>query len=109
MGSVSVAKITDIPVGGKTKVNVEGMEIMLANVGGAIYALENRCPHMGGSLADGVLEGSAIKYPRHGAKFDLTTGRNIGQAKVLFIKMNVKGAKSYKVEVQGAEVFVELP
>ncbi|HWP69006.1 MAG TPA: Rieske (2Fe-2S) protein, partial [Rectinemataceae bacterium] len=91
------------------KVSVKGTEIMLANVGGAIYALENRCPHMGGSLADGVVEGSAIKCPRHGAKFDLTTGKNIGQAKVLFIKMNVKDAKSYKVEVRGAEVFVELP
>ena len=69
MGSVSVAKIADIPVGGKIKVNVKGTEIMLANVGGAIYALENRCPHMGGSLADGVVEGSVIKCPRHGLRF----------------------------------------
>ena len=109
MGSVSVAKIADIPVGGKMKVNVKGTEIMLANVGGAIYALENRCPHMGGSLADGVVEESVIKCPRHGAKFDLTTGKNVGQAKILFMKMNVRDAKSYKAEVRGAEVFVELP
>ena len=109
MGSVSVAKIADIPVGGKMKVNVKGTEIMLANVGGAIYALENRCPHMGGSLADGVVEGSVIKCPRHGSKFDLATGKNVGQAKILFMKMNVRDAKSYKAEVRGAEVFVELP
>jgi 3-phenylpropionate/trans-cinnamate dioxygenase ferredoxin subunit len=109
MGLVSVAKIANIPAGGKTKVKVEGAEIMLANVGGTIYASADRCPHMGGSLTEGVLEGSAIKCPRHGAKFDLATGKNIGQAKVLFVKMNVKDAKSYKVEVRGTGVFVELP
>jgi len=108
MGSVSVAKLAGIPVGGKKKVTVEGTEILLANVGGAIYALADRCPHMGGSLSEGILEGSTIKCPRHGAKFDLATGRNLGQAKILFIKMNVKDAKSYKVEVRGDEVFVNL-
>lgn len=109
MGMALVAKISDIPVGGLKKAEVEGTEIMLANVGGTIYALANRCPHMGGSLADGVLEGSAIKCPNHGAAFDVTTGRNIGQAKILFVKMKVKDAKSYAVVVKGSEVFVDLP
>jgi len=108
MGLVSVAKITDIPVGGTKKVRVEGTDIMLANSGGTIYALADRCPHMGGSLSGGTVEGAAIKCPNHGAKFDLATGRNIGQARILFMKMNVKDAKSCKVEVRGAEVFVKL-
>lgn len=108
MGSVHVAKIADIPAGSMIKATVGEKEIMLANVGGVIYALANRCPHMGGSLANGVLEGTTIRCPNHGAKFDITTGKNIGPAKILFVKMNVNDAKSYKVEILGTDIFVNL-
>lgn len=108
MGFISVAKVADVPVGSKKKVTAEGTAILLANVAGTFYALADRCPHMGGSLSAGVLEGTTIKCPSHGARFDLVTGKTVGQAKVLFLKMNVKDANSYKVEIRGAEVFVEV-
>jgi len=109
MSLVSVAKLADIPAGGTLKVKGEGADIMLANVGGKVYALADRCPHMGGSLSGGILDGTTIKCPNHGALFDIATGKNLGQAKILFLKMKVNDAKSYTVEVKGEEVFVELP
>jgi len=109
MSLVLVAKLADIPAGGTLKVNGEGADIMLTNVGGRVYALADRCPHMGGSLSGGMLDGTTIKCPNHGAMFDIATGKNLGKAKILFLKMKVKDAKSYAVEVKDAEVFVELP
>lgn len=41
-----------IPAGGKKSFPLEGKTILLVNLGGTIYALNNRCPHMGGALSD---------------------------------------------------------
>jgi 3-phenylpropionate/trans-cinnamate dioxygenase ferredoxin component len=109
MPFVSVAKVADVPVNTKKKVEAHGTQLVLANVAGTFHALAERCPHMGGSLSDGVLTGSVIKCPRHGAEFDVGTGRNVGQAKVLFMKMKVGNAQCYAAEVRGTEVFVDVP
>jgi len=82
--------------------------ILLANVGGAIYALDNKCPHLGGDLSAGVLDGTMVTCPRHGAKFDVRTGENLGNAKIAFIKMNVGNAKSFSVKTEGNDILVDL-
>lgn len=107
MGLIAVAKVSEIPAGSMKRVKAEGLEFVIANVGGTFYALSDRCPHLGGSLAGGVLEGATVRCPNHGAQFDLATGKSLGPAKVLFMKMNVKDAKCYKARVSGADVFVE--
>ena len=84
MSLVSVAKLADIPAGGTLKVKGEGVDIMLAKAGDKVYALADRCPHMGGSLSGGTLDGTTIKCPNHGAMFDIATGKNLGPAKILF-------------------------
>lgn len=108
MGLIAVAKVSEVPVGSKKKVLAGKTELILANVGGKFYALADKCPHLGGSLSAGVLDGTRIKCPNHGATFELATGGSVVPAKVLFMKMNVKDAKSYRTEVRGNEVFVEL-
>lgn len=108
MGLIAVAKVSEIPVGSKKKATAGGIDFIIAHVGGSFYALADHCPHLGGSLSEGVLEGTTIKCPNHGAKFDLATGKSLGPAKILFMKMNVKDAKCYKAMVRGTEVFVEL-
>ena len=108
MSLVSVAKIADIPAGHTLKVKGEGVDIMLANAGGKVYALADRCPHMGGSLSGGTLEGTTIKCPNHGAIFDLTTGKNLVEAKILFLKMKVKPLESFAVKVDGGDVMVAV-
>ena len=74
MAEVAVAKKSDIAPGTARRVVVEGLEILLCNVGGAIYAIEDVCTHDGAPLDQGTLEGACVICPRHGATFDVTSG-----------------------------------
>ena len=55
-------------------VEVEGKEILLANVDGTIYAVDDRCGHMNASLSKGTLEGTRVECALHHARFDVRTG-----------------------------------
>ncbi len=56
--------------------NRERDSALLARVGDKYYAADNRCPHMGGKLSPGKLEGTVVTCPRHGSQFDLTRRGN---------------------------------
>jgi 3-phenylpropionate/trans-cinnamate dioxygenase ferredoxin subunit len=88
---------------------VDGRKILLANVGGSYYAIADRCTHAGGSLSKGVLEGETVACPRHGARFDVKTGKAVGEAKIGFMKMKVQDEESYPVKVDGTDILVGLP
>jgi 3-phenylpropionate/trans-cinnamate dioxygenase ferredoxin component len=107
MGNVKVADTTELPSGKMIKVNVSGNDVLLVNVDGSYYAIDNTCTHMGGSLVDGTLEGNVVTCPRHGSKFDVTTGKAVGKAKVAFIKVMPKDEKSYAVKVEGTDIMLE--
>ena len=101
--------------GSKKKVNLEGKEIMLARVGDNYYAIANVCPHMGGNLSNGKLEGTIITCPRHGSQFDVTDGHNVswvggpGIVPALLRPFSApKPALSYKVKVEGDAIMVEI-
>ena len=72
---VPVAKVADVPPGTATTVVVENREIALFNVAGVFYALENHCPHQGGPLADGWLDGAVVTCPWHAWTFKLSDGK----------------------------------
>ncbi len=103
-----VAELTALKPGEKKSFPLSGKMVLLVNVGGTIYALDNKCPHLGGSLADGNLEDVTLTCPRHGAKFDVRTGKNLGNAKIAFLQMKVADAKSYPVKVEGNDILVAL-
>ncbi|HAL73878.1 MAG TPA: hypothetical protein DCM45_02150 [Clostridiales bacterium] len=107
MAFVEVASISDLKPGSMIKVRHAQCEILLAFVDGAYYALNNRCPHMGGSLADGVLDGHAVTCPRHGSSFDVRTGQVLQDPKLLFIKMKVADAMSLPVRLAGEKILVD--
>ena len=65
-----------LPGSGKT-VTVGGKEIAVFNVDGVFYALDNTCPHRGGPLGEGELEGCAVTCPWHAWTFDLKTGDSL--------------------------------
>jgi len=75
---VRVAAAGEIPVGGRRIAFVDGKAIALFNVDGAVYALEDSCPHAGSSLAAGKLDGALITCRAHGLRFDVRTGRMAG-------------------------------
>ena len=77
---IEVAKMTELPIGTMRAVEAAGVEILLANVDGRVHALSNRCGHMNASLADGVLKGKVVVCPFHSARFDVTSGKKVGDA-----------------------------
>ena len=108
MEFVKVAKCADLPAGKMMMVTANGKEILLANVAGAYSAIANQCTHLGGSLVKGELDGCIVKCPRHGAAFDVTTGKAVADAKIAFVKMKVKDETAYSVKVEGADILVGM-
>jgi 3-phenylpropionate/trans-cinnamate dioxygenase ferredoxin subunit len=78
MSFIDVAKTDDIPAGQMKGVNKNGKDILLTNIGGKYYAIGGKCTHVGGDLSKGKLNGNIVTCPRHGSKFDVTTGQQIG-------------------------------
>jgi 3-phenylpropionate/trans-cinnamate dioxygenase ferredoxin subunit len=107
MGLKKVADTSELPAGKMMKVSLDGKDVLLVNVDGSYYAIDNKCTHMGGSLVDGTLEGKIVTCPRHGSKFDVTTGHTVGKAKIAFIKVMAKDEKSYAVKVEGTDIMLE--
>src|SRR5918911_2620653 len=96
-----IAKTTDLAPGEVNVYEVEGHRVALCNVAGEFYAIEDVCPHDAGPLDQGELIGSQIKCPRHGAKFDVTTG------KVLALPA-IKPVPKHEVKVEGDDIYVAL-
>lgn len=76
----------------------EGKEVGLFNVEGKIFAIDNLCPHRGGPLSDGRLEGRVVACPWHGWEFDVTTG-------ALVMNPDNRVAR-YEVKVEGQGIFL---
>jgi len=86
-----INEVKELPCGSQT--------ICVANVDGTIYAMDNRCLHMGGPLGEGVIEGGKVICPWHGWAYDPKTGEvGRGGGKVAV----------YPVKVEGGDVLVEI-
>ncbi len=71
---IDVAKVSEFPPNTMREVNTEDHLIMVFNINGSFYAIQNLCTHDGGTLSDGEIEGEEIVCPRHGAHFCVCTG-----------------------------------
>ncbi len=78
MSNQPVGSLDDITPGTARVVDVGGQSVALCRLqDGELYAIENRCTHDDGPLGEGELDGDRIECPRHGALFDVTTGRAV--------------------------------
>jgi 3-phenylpropionate/trans-cinnamate dioxygenase ferredoxin subunit len=100
-GFVTVAKVSDTSAGRISVHEVDGKRIALCNVDGNFYAIDDLCTHDGGPLDQGILEGDRVECPRHGARFDVKTGRAV-------VLPAVRPVKTYPVVVEGDEVKVRV-
>jgi 3-phenylpropionate/trans-cinnamate dioxygenase ferredoxin subunit len=98
---VRVARVEDVPEGKVRYAEADGIRLALCNVGGEFYAIQDVCTHDGGSLDQGELDGKAIECPRHGGRFDVTTGRVLALPPV-------RPVKTYPVHVENGEIAVEV-
>ena len=101
--------------GGRKKVQLQGHEILLARIGDSFYAVSNRCPHLGGDLSAGGLEGTVVTCPRHKSQFDIRDGSVVrwlkGSGLLAAVSKVIKPAKSlqtYNVRVEGDAIMIEV-
>lgn len=106
MNFVRVTSVDKLPPGAVRRVSVAGRTIAVFNLGGTVYALDDRCPHEGGFLSLGGVEGTRVNCPVHGAVFDLRTGRALeppaGESGL------TPDVRTYRTRVLGTEVEVEI-
>jgi 3-phenylpropionate/trans-cinnamate dioxygenase ferredoxin subunit len=95
-----VAQVSEIAPGTTQRVLIDSLEILLCNVDGKIYAIEDVCTHDGGPLDQGELEGASVVCPRHGATFDVRTGDALTLPAVVPLM-------TFEVSVEGDDVFVD--
>lgn len=103
-----IARVNEVKPGEKKKVSLKGKDILLVNLDDVFYAVDNKCPHMGGSLVEGTLRGSQIICPKHGSAFDVKTGEVAQRGKLLFIKVNVKNLTVYPTKIENDDVLISL-
>ena len=95
-----VAKRDEIPPGTTKRVEVDGEAVLVCNVDGELYAIEDVCTHDGGPLDQGELMGCRIMCPRHGAMFDVTTGAALTLPAVVPLA-------TYTVRTEGDDIFID--
>ena len=76
---VDVAKECDFPSGTWETVDIDDDHIAVFNLDGRFYAIEDICTHDGDTLTGGQVKGKEIICPRHGARFDITTGEVLSE------------------------------
>jgi 3-phenylpropionate/trans-cinnamate dioxygenase ferredoxin component len=74
---IEVCRTDELPPGQSRIIEVDGRKLGVFNAGSELYAIEDRCSHDDGPLAEGPFdpEQRTVECPRHGSLFDLTTGR----------------------------------
>ncbi len=98
--SEPVASLREIPPGTTRRVELAAQPVLLCNVAGTIYAIEDVCTHDGGELDQGKLEDCRIMCPRHGAYFDVTTGAALTLPAV-------QPVRTFAVRVEGDAIYVD--
>ena len=99
---VAVASTDEIPNGARKLLEVDGRAIAVFNIAGTFYCIADVCSHDDGPVAEGELAGTEIECPRHGAHFDVRTGKVLTFPAIVDIP-------AYPVRVEDGNVLVGLP
>jgi nitrite reductase/ring-hydroxylating ferredoxin subunit len=99
-GFVPVASVSELAPGTMTWVAVERERVLLANVDGTFYALQDACGHRQAALSRGTLRGHVVECPLHYAEFDVRTGK-------LLSGPISEDVPSYEVQIEGDVVYVK--
>ena len=98
---VQVAPVDDCSSGQRLFIEVDENQIVVFNLAGNFYAIADVCTHDDGPLGDGPLIGYEIECPRHGARFDIRTGKVTRMPAVTPIQW-------FPVIIEGDEIQVEI-
>ena len=98
---VFVANTHDLKPGEMKKVVAGEQTLVLFNVDGSFYALTDRCTHDEASLSEGLFEDGVVECPKHGARFNVKTGKILSLPAVL-------PPQVYEVKIEGDQIFIEI-
>lgn len=96
---VKVASVADVPPGEMIIVELDGREIVIANLGKEFVAFQNECTHRGGPLGEGLLSGDIVECPFHAGQFNVRTGDVVAPPPT-------EPIHTYPVQVTGDEIRV---
>ncbi|MCL4249171.1 MAG: non-heme iron oxygenase ferredoxin subunit [Anaerolineae bacterium] len=96
---IPVARIADIPPGERLVVELGRKWVVIFNVDGAFYAVEDECTHEEVPLSEGALDGCEIECHKHGARFDLRTGAVTAPPAVVPVR-------TFRTKVEGDQLFI---
>ena len=101
MGEIlEAADFLSLREGGLTAVYPKGLPVLLIRKDAQVYALENRCAHMGCPLTAGKLEGNILQCPCHDWSFDIRDGRFTAAPEI--------SVKTYATEIRDGKILVRL-
>jgi len=109
-----VAKTDELKSGMMRSVMAGGREVLLARVGDTYYATDGRCPHMKGELSRGRLDGTVVTCPRHGSRFDVSSGQVVRWLKGGLLSKVAGAIKRpsnitvYEVKIEDDRVLVKI-
>jgi 3-phenylpropionate/trans-cinnamate dioxygenase ferredoxin subunit len=92
----------------KMKIQIEGQSILLMLLLDKVYAIQDKCTHLGVSLSKGVVKNEHIQCRAHHARFNIKTGDVLDKAHIGFIKMPTKKLKTFKTEVTEGKIYIDL-
>jgi len=111
---IRVAAVTDLKSGSMKKILTGGQELLLARVGDRFYCTDAYCPHLGGDLSEGILDGTTLTCPVHHSQFDISDGHVLRwtdlTGRVLVAAKNQRPPRpllTYTVRIDGTAVFVK--
>ena len=98
---VKVAQADEVQEGQPVVVEVGTLRVVIFRAQGQLFAMDNACPHRGGPLDEGFVEGLSVTCPWHAWQFDLKTGRCESAPGVT--------QNCYKVKVDGSDILIDIP
>ncbi|MBI2084330.1 MAG: Rieske 2Fe-2S domain-containing protein [Candidatus Aenigmarchaeota archaeon] len=102
---VKIGKLSDFPEGKMKKVFAQGKELLVVNIGGNLYSIDDICTHEECSLADGFLREEVVTCPCHLAQFNVKTGAVVQRPAT---GADIESEPTFKITVKGEEVFAEV-
>lgn len=99
---VAVASVDELGEGDRLIFEIEGQSFALFRIADSYFAIDDVCSHDDGPVAEGEIDGHEIECPRHGARFDLSSGEALTLPAVTDIA-------AYPVRIQGDQILIGLP
>ena len=112
---VEIANVNELDDGNMMMLDVKGKEILVARVKDNYYSVDNRCPHMGGNLSNGNLDGTVVTCPKHHSQFDLKDGHVVRWTDFKGLKLigakilkSPRPLKTHEVRLENEKIWVKV-